>query len=216
MTSKRSQSQATVSSLPTTISMFQDGVYPESLRDPEAYSLVLDLDEPRWFLKWNSVRCPADFWKKRRVVGRGKIAKGKRALKIWETADIDRKLWCITLNMMAWAAMRLGRINWRMWYVRLQAFFQRLNIRDIDLLAHWSFVFSLLDWPKTSKLSCCEARDARIPATWSPYGKAKIGGIHNMTIHNYIPGPPKECLLVGFMYLKTFIKHTFGGPGIFF
>ena len=27
------------------------------------------------------------------------------------------------------------------------------------------------------------------------------------------PGPPKECLLVGFMYLKTFIKHTFGGLG---
>ena len=30
----------------------------------------------------------------------------------------------------------------------------------------------------------------------------------------YIPGPPKECFLVGFMYLKTFIKHTLGGPGI--
>ena len=28
-----------------------------------------------------------------------------------------------------------------------------------------------------------------------------------------LPGPPKECLLVGFENLKTFITHTFGGPG---
>ena len=30
------------------------------------------------------------------------------------------------------------------------------------------------------------------------------------------PAPSKGCLLGGLMYLKTFIKHTFGGPGSFF
>ena len=29
-----------------------------------------------------------------------------------------------------------------------------------------------------------------------------------------LPRPPKECFLVGCMYLKTFMKHTFGGLGM--
>ena len=43
--------------------------------------------------------------------------------------------------------------------------------------------------------------------TFKAYGFLRDGNL---------PGPPKERLLVGFMYLKTFIKHTFGGPGLFF
>ena len=35
--------------------------------------------------------------------------------------------------------------------------------------------------------------------------------IQHTYIYIYIPRHPKECLLLGFMYLKTCIKHPFGG-----
>ena len=48
------------------------------------------------------------------------------------------------------------------------------------------------------------APDVRFTASSESQGNMKI------------PRPPKECIFVGFMYLKTYQKAYLGGPGIHF